>query len=201
MRRCLSISFCRVSFTGATSPVRAWGEQTVPTRSCSSADPGCAQPRPRAAQHGTAARAEITMHPALLNKAPSPTSCKNQSVPDSIYIGTVPRQREDLVHHTNYSPQRDKSVLLEANNRLHITGKSCCLGLLRSEILRNVPASWDFCCAQGTSCFGHFTLLGSFSVPPANTTTQTNPSQSPSAKHKIQIKGERGNEKNPKPTS
>lgn len=133
MRRFLSISFCRVSFTRATSPVRAWGEQTVPTRSCSSADPGCAQPRPRAAQLSTAARAEITMHPALLNKAPSPTSCKNQSLPDSIYIGTVPRQREDLVHHTNYSPQRDKSVLLEANNRLHITGKSCCLGLLRSS--------------------------------------------------------------------
>lgn len=93
MRRVLSISFCRVSFTGATSPVRAWGEQTVPTRSCSSAGPGCAQPWPRAAQHGAAARAEIAMHPALLNKAPSPTSCKNQSLPDSIYIGTVPRQR------------------------------------------------------------------------------------------------------------
>lgn len=115
-----------------------------PTSSCGSADPDCAQ-------HRTAARAEIAMCPVLLSKAPSSTSSKNQSIPDLIYIVTVPRPREDLVHHTNCSPQRDKSVLLEE--------------LLRSESLKNVSAAWDFCCAQGLTSFGHFTLFSSFSVP------------------------------------
>lgn len=159
----MSIFFCRVTFTGETSPAQARGEQTVPHSFLT-----VPSHPPRAAQHRTGAKVEIALHPVLLNKAPSSTSCKNQSVPDSIYIGTVPRQGEDLVHHTNYSPQREKSVLLQANNRLCFTGKSCCPGLLRSEILKTLSAAWDFWCAQGISCFRHFIPLSSFSVPPAS---------------------------------
>lgn len=112
MRRFLSISFCRVTLTGATSPAPARGEQTVPhslLQLCRS----CAQPPTQSSSAQDRSEGRNCNAPCAAEWGTFIYPSRNQSIPDLICIGTVPGHREDLVPHTNCSPQRDKSVLLE----------------------------------------------------------------------------------------
>lgn len=151
-----------------------WSSLSCPgTANCVSLIPAALHILPRhprrAAQHRAGARAEMAMHTVLLNEAPSSTSCKNQSTPDSIYIGKVPRQREDLVY-TQIAPQ--------------------CPAWRTPEILKNVPAAWEFWCAQESPALGTLLCSVPFLCPQLHHATS---SQSPLAKQKTQIKGARGN--------